>query len=52
MQAGFRSVGVSPTPLRGTGILPVHPWHEPSCPCFGLDRTVQATVCLGETPKP
>ncbi|MCS7208004.1 MAG: hypothetical protein NZ874_00340 [Fimbriimonadales bacterium] len=25
MQAGFRSVGVSPTPLRGTGFQPVCP---------------------------
>ncbi|MCS7191064.1 MAG: hypothetical protein NZ843_05640 [Fimbriimonadales bacterium] len=60
MRAGFRSVGVSPTPLRGTGFQPVHPSHGQSCPCFcrrgrrryGLGKTVQATLCLGETPQP
>ncbi|MCS7191336.1 MAG: hypothetical protein NZ843_07025 [Fimbriimonadales bacterium] len=39
MRAGFRSVGVSPTPLRGTGILPMHLSHGQSCPCI-----------VGETP--
>ncbi|MCS7209228.1 MAG: hypothetical protein NZ874_06615 [Fimbriimonadales bacterium] len=59
MQAGFRSVGVSPTPLRGTGFQPVHVARTVvSVPRrrgrqrYGLDKTVQATLCLGETPKP
>ncbi|MCS7300057.1 MAG: hypothetical protein NZ556_00680, partial [Fimbriimonadales bacterium] len=55
IQAGFRSVGVTPTRLCGTGFQPVRGdvarasspcalmWHGQSCPCSCLDTTVQAT---------
>ncbi|MCS7208426.1 MAG: hypothetical protein NZ874_02540 [Fimbriimonadales bacterium] len=52
--AGCRRTVASASRRRayGIGILLVQSWHGQSCPCFGLDTTVQATLCLGETPKP
>ncbi|MCS7190215.1 MAG: hypothetical protein NZ843_01285 [Fimbriimonadales bacterium] len=59
MRIGFLSVGVSPTPLRSTGFQPVRPCTDSRVRASsvgrrrdGLDNLVQATLCLGETPKP
>ncbi|MCS7209680.1 MAG: hypothetical protein NZ874_08935 [Fimbriimonadales bacterium] len=48
----YRSVGVSSTPFRGTGFQPVQRRTDSHVRATGLDTTVQATLRLGETPKP
>ncbi|MCS7300052.1 MAG: hypothetical protein NZ556_00655 [Fimbriimonadales bacterium] len=51
MRAGFRSVDVSPMPFRGTGLQPVPAVARTVLSVHsGLHTTVQAMLCLGETP--
>ncbi|MCS7208480.1 MAG: hypothetical protein NZ874_02810 [Fimbriimonadales bacterium] len=46
-RTGFRSVGVSPTPLRGTGILPVQRSTDSRVRASGLGHDGPSHALLG-----